>query len=378
MNIIKRCLKISRRETSLLRLSQRNKKSLSSDFFNNFHKEALQFGNSGRVALTVNEEILYTRINDQESDLDSIWILGLLGKLKLLIAAAYIRRNSIDCLKSFLQQLEAAQHSFKSIQLDGSIFMGDLNARHEYWGDSTDNLHGLELYNHSPYKLSINNYGDLTFLSSNGNSIIDLFIFSGKMTQHTFFELSCNYDVELFTGAPRRGHVPVLLDISPLEYSKVVNSRLWLEKADWTSWTNTLEDLSKDIMEIDDCNEIWSRIKQSISEASDKFFPTKKSYHHSKPFWNADLSAASKEVSKCRKQFRLKSNYSNGLALDSAKEHFKTLLALEASNWMQHLLREFGYKRGKYVWKTYNRLYKKNTGKVGPIRTSSDQFACKE
>ena len=33
----------------------------------------------------------------------------------------------------------------------------------------------------------------------------------------------------LFTGTPRRGHVPVLLDISPLEYSKVVNDRMWSE-----------------------------------------------------------------------------------------------------------------------------------------------------
>ena len=64
-----------------------------------------------------------------------------------------------------------------------------------------------------------------------------------------------------------------------------------------------------------------------------------------KPFWNADLSAASKEVGKSCKQFRIKSNYSHGLALDSAKEHFRTLLALEAPNWMQSLLREFGYKR---------------------------------
>ena len=256
--------------------------------------------------------------------------------------------------------------------------MGDLNARHEYWGGSTDNLHGLELYNHLPNELSIVNYGDSTFLSSNGNSIIDLIIVSGKLTQHTFFELSCDYDVELFTEAPRQCHEPVLLDISPLEYSKVVYSRLWLGKADWTSWTNTLEYLSKDILEIDDCNEILSGIKQSISEASDKFTPTKKSCHHSTPFRNADLSAASKEVRKCRKQFRLNSNYSNGLTLDSAKEHFAILLALEASIWMQSLLREFGYKRGEDFWKTYNRLYKKNTGNIGPIRTASGQLACKE
>ena len=54
--------------------------------------------------------------------------------------------------------------------------------------------------------------------------------------------------------------------------------------------------------------------------------------------------------------------------MDSAKEHFKTSPTLEASNWMQSLLREFGYKRGKNFWKVYNRLYKKNTGNIGPIQ----------
>ena len=116
--------------------------------------------------------------------------------------------------------------------------------------------------------------------------------------------------MELSTGAPRRSHMPVLLAISTLEYCKVVNDLLCIEKTDWASWTKTLEELSEDIMEIDDCNEIWSRIKQSINEASDEFIPTKKSCQHSKPFWNANISAAGKEVRKFRKQFRLKSNYS--------------------------------------------------------------------
>ena len=157
-----------------------------------------------------------------------------------------------------------------------------------------------------------------------------------------------------------------------------VNSRLWLEKADWTSWANTLEDLSKDIMEIDDCNKIWSRIKQSISEASDNFIPTETSCHHSKPFWNADISAASKDIRKCREQFSLKSNYSNGLALASAKKHFKSSLALEASSWMQSLSREFGYKTGKDFWKTYNRLLLYFYAELRSVKTIKDQmyFVC--
>ena len=50
-------------------------------------------------------------------------------------------------------------------------------------------------------------------------------------------------------------------------------------------------------------------------------------------------------------------------------KNFKTSLALQASNWMQSLLREFDYKSSKDFWKTYNRLCKKNTGNFGPIRT---------
>ena len=110
------------------------------------------------------------------------------------------------------------------------------------------------------------------------------FRYGADLGRSRLVELSCDYDVELFTEPPRQGHVPLLLDISPLEYSKVINYRFWLEKADWASWTKTLEQLSEGTPEIDDCNEIWSRIKQSISEASDKFIPTKKIMQSEYPF----------------------------------------------------------------------------------------------
>ena len=88
-------------------------KNLRSDFFNNFHTEASKTGNSVGVALSVNQGLLFARINEPEY-LDSVWILCVLDKLKLLIATAYIRPNTIVCLKSFLQQLEAAQQFIKT------------------------------------------------------------------------------------------------------------------------------------------------------------------------------------------------------------------------------------------------------------------------
>ena len=145
----------------------------------------------------------------------------LLGKFKLLIATAYIRTNSIDCTKSHLQELEAAQHFNKTNQLDGLNFLGDLKARNDYCDDSTNNLHRIDFHNHLQIEFSIIKYGD-----------------------HT----------------------------------------LWIENADRASWTKTLEVLSENKMEIDHFIEIWSRIKQSIGEASGKIIPTKKSCHQSKPF----------------------------------------------------------------------------------------------
>ena len=47
--------------------------SLSSEFFKNVHTETYQTGNSGGVALSDNQEILFTRINELECPhLDSV------------------------------------------------------------------------------------------------------------------------------------------------------------------------------------------------------------------------------------------------------------------------------------------------------------------
>ena len=59
---------------------------------------------------------------------------------------------------------------------------------------------------------SILNNGDPTFNSTNGSNIIDLCLFYGRIVSQNEHNLTTDEYVELFTGAPNRGHLPVLVD----------------------------------------------------------------------------------------------------------------------------------------------------------------------
>ena len=63
----------------------------------------------------------------------------------------------------------------------------------------------------------------------------------------------------------------------------------------------------------------------------------------------------------------LKSYYSNGLALVTDKEHFKILLVLEASNWMQSLLREMVTKEVKTSGRPTTGFTKRTVVKLVPV-----------
>ena len=82
--------------------------------------------------------------------------------------------------------------------------------------------------------------GELTFLASNGHSVIDLSI----LTHSLFSKPTClttDDETELFNGAPARGHIPVCLEAQLSAEPHVVLSKPWKEKADWESWRNFLE-----------------------------------------------------------------------------------------------------------------------------------------
>ena len=99
--------------------------------------------------------------------------------------------------------------------------------------------------------ISILNDGEPTFLATNGYSVIDLGICYGPLFDRCKHSLSTDEFAELFTGAPQRSHVPVIMS---LERSSITEKtkKLWIEKPDWVGWTSFIEGRIDDLMAVGD------------------------------------------------------------------------------------------------------------------------------
>ena len=173
--------------------------------------------------------------------------------------------------------------------LDGVMFLGDCNARHCLWGDSICNPNGYLLLESLSAEDNILNNGEKTFLSSNGSSIIDLCIVSGRIATQLGFELTTDPNVELFTGAPQRGHIPLIVKCNLSRTTEEGNTKPWLQKADWEAWQNVLEKSSHASLEAVQCpsaTDQWGSVLVDITEATRLAIPYKRSSRHSKPFWS--------------------------------------------------------------------------------------------
>ena len=79
---------------------------------------------------------------------------------------------------------------------------------------------------------SILNNGKPIFISTNGSSVIELCLNYGRIISHYEHNLATGEYVELFTGAPNRGHLPVLVDFA-VSIEKLKTKKLRMEKANW-------------------------------------------------------------------------------------------------------------------------------------------------
>ena len=85
---------------------------------------------------------------------------------------------------------------------------GDFKARHRSWGDKS-NAQGEILNYFMQQDLTALNDGEPTFTCTDGIGVIDLVICSANLHRH-FCGLTMDYYTEILTGAPNRGHYPVI------------------------------------------------------------------------------------------------------------------------------------------------------------------------
>ena len=195
------------------------------------------------------------------------------------------------------QNLNEARKYCKVNKIDNLLVLGDYNARHTMWQENKINKHGeiLEDYVTSTQDICVAGPGASIYLSVQGNSVTDLALksanFEAKITRRFTDD-----EVELFTGAPRREHIPVLSTIDMHPPKKIFQEKYDLSAVDWDDWKTKLEakaEMALPHMLPQNAKEAWETTKRILKDVQSDTMRTKRSCIHSKAFWCKKLTDAS-------------------------------------------------------------------------------------
>ena len=118
----------------------------------------------------------------------------------------------------------------------------------------------------------------------------------GPLFDRCKHSLSTDDFAELLTGAPQRGHVPVIMRSERSSITEKTK-KLGIEKTDWVGWTSFIEGRIEDLMVVgDDPVFLWNEFENLLHDASFGHIPLKCVSNYSKPFWKSDLTDASNKL----------------------------------------------------------------------------------
>ena len=320
-------------------------------------------------------------ISTSTKNIDSAWALAVVNKKRYLLGSVYVKLNYNNAIKDTIDLLNKASVMLRTMKACGIILAGDFNARHMVWGDSVTNDYGKSLFDQLNHQLfTIHTSKAPTFICENGSSHIDLMIVSNNISKKIN---PCYTDelVELFSGAPLRGHVPLLTTIAGQhrKIADVIEEKLNIEATDWGEWEDDLERIvMNDMFNInntDNPSEIWNYIEEKISEVSSSHCKMKKSTHHSKPYWTPNLTTLCNEMRRARKEYLKRNTDSKKQRMIETKILFDEERKRTCDNFILEKTKSLNAAECLEFWKRFNNLFKVRTEKgVDPLIDDDGQL----
>ena len=175
---------------------------------------------------------------------------------------------------------------------------------------------------------------------------------------------STDSEVELFSGAPIRGHVPMLCNLAigrPKENTKT--EKMDISNIDWDTWKDDLDSTLKlKLLEgttEDNLNPkfVWNCYKSSLDQALEQHGKRKTSSSHDKVFWTPDLTLLSKEHRDTRKSWNKRNTGDNKEKMDDAKQKFDDARRKACKAYLLEKTRDLNTTESHKFWKEFKKLF---------------------
>ena len=315
------------------------------------------------VAIVAKSNIQLTRYPELEPPTaDMLVCIAKLGGHRYFICSAYSPPSDGAKLREITEALKNISDQAINMRVTGIMLLGDLNARHQAWGDHSHNKAGetlLEFSRETGLEI-VYQHDEPSFLCDNGSSHIDLLICSNNIAQRVQNQHT-DISIELFTGAPHRGHVPVITElvaqqphIAPKTYYKWNN-------ADWYGFRDSLESCCQQnlhkITSTTDPTKVWNIIKNILQRCKSKHVPTGTTNLHNKPYWNKELSVLSVNLREAKAQFKYRSSYDNGDKLDEARNKFKDAISRAQQTYIENKAKTLNEHSNDKFWINFKNVF---------------------
>ena len=324
------------------------------------------------AALYISHEYNFTKldkISKISTEMDSAWALVIINNTKYIIGSIYVKRNYKNAIPELIQMLEEAYITMSRMKAAGIMLYGDYNARHITWGDSKNDANGTALIDRLDYaKFSICNAKNPTFISVMGSSCIDFAIVSNNLTDN-ITSIQTDDEVELFSGAPRMGHIPVIFNISkekanvrPNKSNHII-TKLNIDKINWNDWSSQIEQQIENnenyFEKEEDPQKLWDDINKIILNSTKTHGVLKTTTKHCKPYWSPELTKLSNELRAARKRYKQRNTDSSLKNLVDAKENFELRKQTEGKEFILRRTSNLNSAQAKHFWKEFNKMFKK-------------------
>lgn len=202
--------------------------------------------------------------------------------------------------------------------------------------------------------------------------------------------MRCNY---LFSGAPTRGHVPILLDLysNSCSLPKKEEVKLDLTTMNWNLWNRDIEsslqrDLVDDLLIAENFlpEELLDLIDSCVKTSTERHCSTKRVCRHSKPYWTKELSMLSEDLRKKQSKYMLHNTDINFERFQLAKTDFEHARKTACQDFIKNKTHSLNVSQSAKFWKEFQCMFKPNCDtkvealslKDGTITTSNDEIEC--